>query len=86
MDAKIIRQKTYGELDTHSAKSVISQITCKLQREVNFSMERPGYHNLKQSKLTPPLKIQPDSKYCLTWCNMKYTASPTKYSVQKYLN
>lgn len=34
-------------------------------KKVTLSMEKPGWHNLKQSKLISLLKIQPDSKLFL---------------------
>lgn len=66
MDAKSLDKRLMGSWVLIVPKYYFTDYLLAAKgKQVNSSMERPGCHNLKQSKLTSPLKIQLDGKYFL---------------------
>lgn len=66
MDAKSLDKRLMGSWILIVPKYYFTDYLLAAKgKQINFSTERPGCHNLKRSKLTLALKIQPDGKYFL---------------------
>ena len=59
------KRLTRNQILTVSKYHLIDYLLAAKGKKVTLPLEQPSYHNLKQSKLTSPLKMKPENKYIL---------------------